>query len=62
MENLIENHLTNFISQKLNVPLKRNNQWDPSIVDNYGALFTLSLNVLILNSQYEGGARDVNNI
>ena len=38
------------------------NIWKPNIVDIFGALFTLSLNKLILTSQYEEGARDVNNI
>ena len=34
----------------------------PFIFDISGALFTLSLTLLKLNSQYEEGARDINNI
>ena len=36
--------------------------WDPNIVDISCALFTLSLSMLILNSQYVEGGRDLNNI
>ena len=38
------------------------NLCDSNIVDISGAHFKLSLSILILNSQYEDGARDVNNI
>jgi len=38
------------------------NHWDPNIVAMSGALFTSSLSILKLNSQYEEGARDINNI
>ena len=38
------------------------NHWDSNIVDISGALFTLSLIILILKSQFEEGARDINNI
>ena len=38
-----------------------NNHWDQNIVDISGALLALNLNILILNSQYGEGARDVNN-
>ena len=43
-------------------PLAEYNHWDSNIVDISGALFALSLSLLILNSQYEEGARDINNI
>ena len=38
------------------------NHCDQNIGDISGALFTLSLSILILNSKYEEGARDFNNI
>ena len=38
------------------------NLWVPNNVDIYVALFILSLSELILKTQYEEGARDVNNI
>ena len=38
------------------------NHWDLNIVDISGALLALNLNILILNSQYEEGARNVNSV
>ena len=38
------------------------NHCNRNIVDISGALFTLNLSILVLKSQCEEGARDVNNI
>ena len=42
--------------------ISENNHCIPNIDDFSGALFTLSLSILKLNSQYEEGVREINNI
>ena len=41
---------------------EKSNLWKSNIVDISGALIKFNLSILILNSQHEEGARDVNNI
>ena len=52
----IQKNLHRRIAQKVS------NICDPNIDDISGALFTLSLSILKLNSQYEEGTRELNNI